>query len=63
MNSAHRTGTVDALSPLRDPDFGEFSPSQREYEGIAGDGVTETTVAAPAEQRHETVVIEPRRQW
>ena len=44
---------------LSDPDCGECSPSQREYEGIASDGVTETTVAAPTEQRRATVVIEP----
>ena len=40
-------------------DFGEFSPGQTEYVGVPADGVTETTVAAEAEQRGAMVVIEP----
>ena len=40
-------------------DIGEFSSSQTEYEGVAADGVTETTVVAEAAQDGATVVIEP----
>ena len=40
-------------------DFGEFSPGQTEYVGVPADGVTETTLAAEAEQRGAMVVIEP----
>ena len=40
-------------------DIGEFSGSQTEYEGVASEGVTETTVEASAAQRRATVVIEP----
>ena len=40
-------------------DFGEFSPGQTEYVGVPADGVTETNVAAEAEQRGAMVVIEP----
>ena len=40
-------------------DFGEFSPGHTEYEGVAGEDATETTVEAEAEQREAVVVIEP----
>ena len=40
-------------------DFGEFDPGRTEYEGVPGDGVTETTVAAEAAQRGATVAIAP----
>ena len=40
-------------------DFGEFDPGLTEYEGVSGDGVTETTVAAEASQRRASVSIEP----
>ena len=40
-------------------DIGEFSPGQTEYEGVAGEGVTETTVEASAAQRLATVAIAP----
>ena len=40
-------------------DFGEFSSNQTEYEGVAADGVTETTVEAEAVQPAATVAIEP----
>ena len=40
-------------------DFGEFSPSQTEYEGVAADGATVTTVEASAEHRRATVTIVP----
>ena len=40
-------------------DIGEFSPSRTEYEGVADDGVTLTTVAAAAEQRGATVAVAP----
>ena len=40
-------------------DFGEFDPGRTEYEGVPGDGVTETTVAAEAAQRGASVSIEP----
>ena len=40
-------------------EFGEFSSSQTEYEGVAGEGVTETTVTVEAEQRPATVAIDP----
>ena len=40
-------------------DIGEFSPSHEEYEGAAGEGVTETTVTAEAMQRRTVVVIDP----
>ena len=44
---------------LSDVDFGEFSPGQPEYAGVAADGVTETTVEASAMYRRATVVVEP----
>ena len=40
-------------------DIGEFSSSQTEYEGVAGEGAAETTVEASAAQRRATVVIDP----
>ena len=40
-------------------DIGEFSPSHEEYEGAAGEGVTETTVTAEAMQRRTDVDIDP----
>ena len=44
---------------LSDVESGEFSGSQTEYEGVASEGATETTVEVSAEQRRATVVIEP----
>ena len=40
-------------------DIGEFSPNHEEYEGAAGEGVTETTVEAAAMQRRASVGIDP----
>ena len=40
-------------------DFGEFSPAQREYEGVPGEGVTVTTVVAEAAQDTAAVGTEP----
>ena len=40
-------------------DFGEFDPSRTDYEGIVGEGVTETTVEAAAMQRRTRVAIDP----
>ena len=40
-------------------DIGEFSPGDREYEGVVGEGVTETTVEAEAAQRGAEVEIHP----
>ncbi len=40
-------------------DIGEFSPNHEEYEGAAGEGLRETTVAAEALQRRTKVVIDP----
>ena len=40
-------------------DIGEFSPRGREYQGVVGEGVTETTVAAEAMQRRATVALDP----
>ena len=40
-------------------EFGEFDPGRTEYEGVPGDGVTETTVEAEAAQRRASVSIEP----
>ena len=39
--------------------FGEFLSRRTEYEGVADEGVTETTVAAEATQRRASVSIEP----
>ena len=44
---------------LSDVELGEFSPGTPEYEGVAADGVTETTVAATAAQSRASVVIKP----
>ena len=44
---------------LSDVDFGAFSPGHTEYEGVAGEDATETTVEAVAEQRRATVAIAP----
>ena len=40
-------------------DFGEFLPGRTEYDGVAGEGVTETTVEAGAMQRRTDVAIHP----
>ena len=40
-------------------DIGGFSPNHEEYEGAAGEGVTETTVTAEAMQRRTDVAIDP----
>ena len=40
-------------------DIGEFSPGTTGYEGIADEGVTETTVEAVAVQRGTSVAIDP----
>jgi len=40
-------------------DFGEFDPRRTEYDGVAAEGVTTTTVVAVAAQTDATVVIEP----
>ena len=40
-------------------DIGEFSSGRTEYEGVADDGVTETTVGAEAAQRGATVAVDP----
>ena len=40
-------------------DIGEFSPGQTDYEDVAADGVTETTVEAEATQRRATVIVSP----
>ena len=40
-------------------DIGEFSSSQTEYEGVAGEDATETTVTAEAVQSRASVDIEP----
>ena len=39
--------------------FGEFDPGLREYEGVADEGVTETTVEAEAVQSGAEVAIDP----
>ena len=44
---------------LSDADIGEFSSSETEYEGVASDDATGTTVEALAEQRRAMVAIEP----
>ena len=44
---------------LSSVEFGEFSSSQTEYEGVASEGATETTVEAQAEQGRATVAIKP----
>ena len=55
-------GAIDARLAsltLGGVEFGEFDPGRTEYEGVPGDGVTETTVAAEAAQRRASVSIEP----
>ena len=44
---------------LEGVDIGEFSAAQREYEGVAADGVSETTVDAGAARDGARVAIEP----
>ena len=44
---------------LSDVELGEFSPGTPEYEGVADDGVTETTVEATPAQSRASVVIKP----
>ena len=44
---------------LSDVDIGEFSRDQTDYQGVAGEDATETTVEAVAEQRRATVAIAP----
>ena len=55
-------GAIDARLAsltLSGIEFGEFDPGRTEYEGVAGEGVTETTVEAEAAQRGATVAIAP----
>ena len=55
-------GAIDARLAsltLSGIEFGEFDPGRTEYEGVAGEGVTETTVEAPAMQRRADVGIDP----
>ncbi len=40
-------------------DIGEFDPTRSDYEVLLGEGVTETTVEAEAQQRRTKVVIDP----
>ena len=40
-------------------EIGAFSPARTQYEGVPGEGVTETTVEAEAAQRGAAVTIEP----
>ncbi len=40
-------------------EIGEFTGDRTEYEGVAAEGVTETTVEAATVQRRTTVLIEP----
>ena len=49
---------LDSLT-LSGVDIGEFSSDTTEYEGVAADGVTETTVEASAAQHRATVAIDP----
>ena len=44
---------------LSDVDVGEFSPGQTEYDGVASEGTTQTTVEVSAVQRRATVTIVP----
>ncbi len=44
---------------LNGVDIGEFDPDQPDYEGVAGEGVSEMTVEARAVQDGATVTIEP----
>ena len=55
-------GAIDARLAsltLSDIDIGEFSAAREEYEGVAAEGVTETTVMAEALQPRATVAIDP----
>ncbi len=55
-------GAIDARLAsltLGGVEFGEFDPGRTEYEGVPGDGVTETTVEAEAAQRGATLAIAP----
>ena len=55
-------GAIDARLAsltLGGVEFGEFDPGRTEYEGVPGDGVTETTVEAEAAQRGATIAIAP----
>ncbi len=40
-------------------EIGEFDPGKTDYEGVAGEGATETTVTAEAMQRRTDVAIDP----
>ena len=40
-------------------DFGEFDGGRTEYEGVPGEGVTETTIEATTVQRRTAVAIDP----
>jgi len=40
-------------------DIGEFDPDQTDYEGVIGEGVTETVVTAAAMQRRTDVAVRP----
>ena len=44
---------------LSDIEIGEFEPGRPDYEGVPGDGVTETTVEAATVQRRTDVEIDP----
>ena len=44
---------------LSDVDIGEFSPGQTEYDGVAGEGTTQTTVEALTTQRRAEAAIDP----
>ena len=48
-----------ATLELSGVEFGEFLPRQTEYEGVADEGVTKTTVEAVAVQSDAEVTIEP----
>ena len=48
-----------AAFTLSGVDFGEFDGGQTEYEGVPGEGVTETTVEATSVQRRTEVAIHP----
>ena len=55
-------GAIDARLAsltLSGIDIGEFSAAREEYEGVAAEGVTETTVMAEALQPRATVAIDP----
>ena len=55
-------GAIDARLAsltLSGIDIGEFAAAREEYEGVAAEGVTETTVMAEALQPRATVAIDP----